>query len=292
MVLFNEVAAYQLRDRGRLDLDASVCRYVRSCPARWQSITPIAFSGELGAITASSADGSGRVALTRPYAGRGFPVAWSPDGRRVLFNRFDRGAAFVVDADGLNERRVSRGAALAWTRDGSVVVARGGRIWIVSANGASRRRATAPGLRNAPMALSFSPDGRRLVWTRPAGRLGPRLRSRIFLTDLQTGATRPLRSEPGFYLISADAWSPDGMSIAFTRRAAVGSFEGGLYVTDAEGGTLRRLSRDAGQAPSWSPDGRMLAYNVGISCQLRIVSVDSAAGVTLPFEGCRPVWRP
>ena len=142
------------------------------------------------------------------------------------------------------------------------------------------------------MALAFSPDGGRLVWTRPAGEWGPNLRSRILLTDVETGATRPLRSEQGFYLISADAWSPDGTAIAFTRRARVGSLEGGLYVTDAEGRTLRRLVRDAGQAPSWSRDGRMLAYNVGISCQLRILNVEAGTSELLPFEGCRPVWRP
>jgi CubicO group peptidase (beta-lactamase class C family) len=37
--IFNRLAVYQLRDRGRLDLDDSVCRFVSRCPASWQPMT-------------------------------------------------------------------------------------------------------------------------------------------------------------------------------------------------------------------------------------------------------------
>jgi CubicO group peptidase (beta-lactamase class C family) len=265
----------------------------RTRPVQLPPAPVLAFSGELGAITLSSADGSGRVALTAPYAGRGYPVAWSPDGRRLLFNRFGSGrdAAYLVDADGLHERRVASGQALAWTPDGRAVVAAGREVWLVSPDGRSRRRATAPGLRDARISLAFSPDGRRVVWTRFAGALGPNARTHLLLTDLRTGTTRRLRTEPGFYLITADAWSPDGTEVAFTRRDRLASFHGGTYVTDPDGAGLRRIASDAGAAPAWSPDGLQLAYTIGISCKIRIVSIESKEAVTLPFEGCRPIWR-
>jgi CubicO group peptidase (beta-lactamase class C family) len=37
--LFNQIATLQLRDRGRLKLANSVCRFVRACPSSWRGIT-------------------------------------------------------------------------------------------------------------------------------------------------------------------------------------------------------------------------------------------------------------
>jgi CubicO group peptidase (beta-lactamase class C family) len=254
----------------------------------------IAFSGELGAITLASSDGSKRVALTRPYAGRGVPVAWSKDGRTLLFNRFGGASdtAHVINANGTNEHKIANGQALAWAPDGRAVVAAGTGVWLISPDGRSRRRATAPGVRDARAGLAFSPDGRRVVWTRIGALRGPSTRSQLLITDLQAGQTRRLRTEPGFYMITADAWSPDGTSVSFVRRPRLGSFDGGVYLTDPEGRTLRLAASDGGGGgPSFSPSGLELAYNVGISCKIRIVSVQSRKAVTLPFEGCRPIWR-
>ncbi|MAF10403.1 hypothetical protein CMK11_08125 [Candidatus Poribacteria bacterium] len=58
------------------------------------------------------------------------------------------------------------------------------------------------------------------------------------------------------------AWSPDGGRIAFasTRDGGVQ-----LFVMDADGGDLRRVTNDAfySSTPSWSPDGRRLVYGYG-----------------------------
>jgi Tol biopolymer transport system component len=50
------------------------------------------------------------------------------------------------------------------------------------------------------------------------------------------------------------AWSPDGRRIAFT-----GEIGSGIYVMNAGGRRLRRLTRQ-GLFPSWSPDGRTIAF--------------------------------
>jgi len=60
------------------------------------------------------------------------------------------------------------------------------------------------------------------------------------------------------------AWSPDGRRLAF--RGYYGSAEGDndLYVVDANGCHVARLThRVGGISPSWSPTGRQIAYAVG-----------------------------
>ena len=51
------------------------------------------------------------------------------------------------------------------------------------------------------------------------------------------------------------AWSPDGRKLALVR-------DGEIYVVNADGEGLRRLTRNAGPdvAPAWSPDGRKIAF--------------------------------
>lgn len=80
------------------------------------------------------------------------PAGWSPDGRSVLFTRFDAdgpGAdVFVVDATGANERRLTRGAgqdtAAAWSPDGREIVFTSDRdgheqVYVMRADGTRQR---------------------------------------------------------------------------------------------------------------------------------------------------------
>jgi TolB protein len=79
-------------------------------------------------------------------------------------------------------------------------------------------------------------------------------------------------------------WSPDGRRIAFTRNQDVGEFmthtDDDVFVMDADGDDVQQLTperdgRSSGQ-PTWSPDGRQIAYVHG-------PSVDS--GVPSRFGG-------
>jgi TolB protein len=86
------------------------------------------------------------------------PVGWSPDGRRVLFTRFDANGpgadVWVVDATGRNERRLTRGSAqdvaAAWSPDGRQILFtsdRDGReqVYVMRVDGTRQRNVSRSG---------------------------------------------------------------------------------------------------------------------------------------------------
>ena len=74
-------------------------------------------------------------------------------------------------------------------------------------------------------------------------------------------------------------FSTDGTRIAFWRYE---SGSGAIYVADADGSNERRVVSD-GYQPTWSPDGRRLAYGCGGIC---FVNVDGTGQTRL--TGLRP----
>jgi Tol biopolymer transport system component len=96
-------------------------------------------------------------------------------------------------------------------------------------------------------------------------------------------------------------WSPDGKLLAFwSERSAPGDTSRGLFLMTARGHVLRRLtprglvaSRDS-DPPSWSPDGRSIAFSGERRSQRGIWAV-GRDGKHLRFlarDGFAPVWSP
>ena len=145
---------------------------------------------------------------------------------------------------------------------------------------------------------ALSPDGRRVAFasTRAAGSTD------IHVLDLETGEVRNLTDAPGGDY--RPSWSPDGRMLAFSSargkppRMAPGRWEHvhetGVYVMEADGGGLRRLTADGlfAGSPRWSADGgRVVFYELAVvdtfrarglggqaGVESRIVSVDVAGG--------------
>ena len=86
----------------------------------------------------------------------------------------------------------------------------------------------------------------------------------LYAIEADGGRTRLLVRTDYFDGLAEYAWSPSGHDIAFVNLHDCGasSCEWDIYRVQIEGGTPQRLTNDghAGGLPSWSPDGRQLAF--------------------------------
>lgn len=87
----------------------------------------------------------------------------------------------------------------------------------------------------------------------------PNGRNKIYAITLATGAISTLTRD-GDWHDEQPRWSPDGRRIAFTSNRS-GSYN--LYVMDADGGNVSRLTNHGGndRDPVWLPDSQSLVFS-------------------------------
>lgn len=202
------------------------------------------------------------------------------------------GALWTLGADG-NKLRELGGApkgtgnasSPAWSPDGKKLAFLAGSgdttdVFVVDRGGGSRKRLSS-GSPAGSGGLTWSPDGGRLAFASPHWQL--------LSIDSNGGKPSTLSADPG-QEPSDVAWSPDGRSIAYDIFLTE---IGGIYAVDAKSGKPKRLTRTFGDhGPSWSPDGRKLAF-----CSdgaLRVIDADGSHPRTvLRDAGCGSVaWSP
>ena len=193
-----------------------------------QASEDLAFSrgGDLYLI---NADGSGLRQLTSGPT-EDTEAAWSPDGRRIAFTRYDHNRAwwgsagiYLINADGTGLVRLSLDADSiydahpTWSADGTRLAF-------------SSRRDVNPG----------SVPTRTEIWT-----------MRMDGTDLvRLTFLNSITVEP--------AWSPDGSRIAYVAPNPEAG-DGSIYVMQADGTNPRAVLTGGDlRAPAWSPDGRRI----------------------------------
>jgi TolB protein len=240
--------------------------------------------------SANSVGGDVRVLGSTPGARRSelvpeLPIAWSPDGARLVVAGYHGGSIrlYIVDVTSGRYRLVPNsggGIFPTFSPDGThlaFTVSRpefGSEIATNSATdlegtairavdlGTGRYEMLTPwrdGL--AFLSGSYSPVGSTMLTTR--ARRGQD-RSDIVAIDLATGG-RSLIVENA----AAPAFSPDGSRFAFVRERSVRRHGGeneataDLYVAAADGTGIDRLTRTPGDfeyLPSWDPSGERIAF--------------------------------
>ncbi len=254
--------------------------------------------------------------------GNGFNPDYSPDGRRIVFERRFGGvspdAIVTMGSDGsspaLIETTCTAAPCLgdnspAWSPDGDRLVferafgpivkdqAEGGlELFTANAGGSGEQLILdIAGNVREPHDAQWSPDGKRIAVTILNIKAKPRNGSAIYVLNADGSNFRritPMRLNAG----SPD-WSPDGKRIAFNS-----SYEGQaaveIYTVRPDGSRLRRLRKEPEGSfsfePVWSPNGERIAFVHATRTRLPHIWTMNRKGKGLRqvTRGPKPDFRP
>jgi TolB protein len=231
--------------------------------------------------------------------------AWSPDGKKLLYNSFKSGVPEIYEMD------------LATRSERTLEVGRGGQFMTPTYHPNGRevvfsildgRRsglfsydlsrgcclAHLSGGRWNDQSPSFSSDGSRLAFE--SNRLGDAV-PQIYVMDSQGGEAdliSPYAYGRGGYYTSPD-WSPTGDRVAFHGRIRSGRYH--ILVADVadRGRRVIQLTTEGNnEDPSWAPDGRHIVFVGERNWGYGLFAVDAVTGrLRLIVGGIRasvPEW--
>jgi len=246
----------------------------------------------------SSWDGKRSLQLTRTGDDQHHP-RWSPDGRYLAF----------LSARDCTDEDKDKGEDQAE------------QLWLLDRSGGDAEAITS--FKGDVLDFAWAPDGKRLALivmdeepggspgegqhkTTPpivinryyfkedvTGYLGA-LHEHLYLLDLATHKAELLT--PGNFDEFSPAWSPDGSQISFVSKRTGDpdrNYDNGLYVIKAQAGSEPRLltqfEGDAGDSdwmtvPSWSPDGRQIAFTAARD-EEKLIYYSKVQLETVPVNG-------
>jgi len=181
---------------------------------------------------------------------------WSPDGKRLAFNTWDKensGRSWVVEVGTKKVeevklprfKRKDKEYAMtiqAWSPDGKSFLAAGDGLHLLKTDGTGARRLTKEGRSVLSGSCEFSPDGRRVLFVAA----GEGERETLHVADVANGKERALVDAMNFTNLHG-CWSPDGKRVAYVATPIGDDGKSGtettLFVVDLEsGGTTTVLT--------------------------------------------------
>lgn len=211
----------------------------------------------------------GIVAVASPasatFPGRNGRIAFSTD-------QGDRSQIFTVTPNGSGLKQlthVPQGSAASapnWSPDGGTIVFTiDGQMWVMNGDGTGKRQLTdQSGFENHTP--TWSPDGRRILFSHCGLPFGFVAYCDIDVVNSDGTGMRKLLG--GNWMNNNAHYSPDGRHIVFDSNR--GGFLSALWLMDADGGNLKRLTKPALEAdfPGWSPDGSHIIF-IDFCCRSR-----------------------
>ncbi len=238
-------------------------------------------------------DGADQIRLTATTDSSESSPRWSPDNKYL---------AFLTTRGDESQKK------------------QGAQVWLLNRSGGEAQELT--NIKGGVSDFDWSPDSKRLVlvakdpnpddepekkdgWKRKTAppividryhfkqdREGylRELHSHLWLFDTETRKAEPLTN--GRFDEQSPAWSPDGRFVAFVSNRTLDpdrNNDSNIYVIEAKNGAQPRqltayTGSDGGQ-PSWSPDGRWIAYLQGDETKYSAYSMNKLAIVPAVEEG-------
>lgn len=222
---------------------------------------------------------------------------WSPDGTKIAFTSYIRRNPdlYIINFERakiyLLSHRVGLNAAPSWSPDGKYIALTmrtpsGSEIFLINNRGKRVRQLTKGWGDN--LSASWSPDGKKIVFV--SNRTG---RPQIYTMNADGSNAKRLTFR-GTYNVSP-VWSPRGDRIAYSGIID-GKFQ--ICTISLDGGTIHVLtSLGNNYMPSWSPDGRYIAFSQATrwGVDIYIMNFDGNFKRRLTHGGGRntmPSWSP
>ena len=240
-------------------------------------------------------DGTRLRNLTRtPDMIETLPV-WSPDRTKIAFKKWPPEKwIFLMDFDGRNVRAMEGVAhefpydGYAWSPDGSRIIS-SVASWHFSVYNVHTGEKEIVWIPDRCFAQNFawSPNGRTLAfeWEPINAPMG--ITPDIAVINVDGTGFRKLTEHPGNGRYPA--WSPDGRQIAFSSDR---NHRAGIFLMNADGSDVRRLTDGGEERPSWAPDGQKIAFHVEREDGMFIgVMKKNGRGMKLLTKGRDPSWQ-
>ena len=225
--------------------------------------------------------------------------SWSPDGRRIAFDRQDDGYnwIYVVNADGTGLRRLTRNFNWhpVWTPDRRISYINTRGIWVMNADGTDKRL-----LARAHVEIGGAQGMTPMVWSPHGKAIAFTTETALWVMGADGTSRRRIFGDPNRQTRSP-TWSPDGRRIAWQQGD--GDLE--IYVANRDGTGLRNLTDNEkveDEDPSWSTSGRTIMSHRRCpgarkeQYAIIAINVDGGAATNLNLRpglsASTPVWSP
>jgi DNA-binding winged helix-turn-helix (wHTH) protein/Tol biopolymer transport system component len=217
-------------------------------------------------------------------------VTYSSGGKYVAYVSYPEGVLWRANLDGSNPTQLTDPPvypkSLRWSPDGSEILfvdrtPQGpDAIYSVPADGSGKPRRLLQQDREAETDPSWSPDGRKIVFS-TSPNVGASSKSDLRILDIATGNVAVLPASDGLLV---PRWSPDGLSIAAMTLDAMA-----MKIFDIARGRWTKLNSGAVAFPEWSHDGRFIYYVkwTGDPAVIRIRAADGKRETVADMKGAR-----
>lgn len=213
--------------------------------------------------------GGSLLAYETPFAA--FYIHWSPDGRFVaMLGAADSQVALaVLDLDtGMVEMLdFANSYYFHWSPDSSRVLTHldSSRLQILDpSSGEITQIAAFDFVWSAYQAPSWMPDGRSILYVRPAGNQSEEASDELVIHDLASGQVDVIATGAGFFSFAV---SPDGARVAYSLHNLADSTS--MYLVEPSSGEVAQLDAPDTVAWQWSPDSRKILL-LGINEESRL----------------------